>query len=65
MVTQDHVTETGTIRKLGWAFRFAFYSNYGDILYRYRRNGGRYFNQSQELGLCYLATPATSIHFQN
>jgi len=28
------VNETPTIRKLGWGFLFAFYSNYGAILYR-------------------------------
>ena len=33
-VTQ--VIETGTIQKLGCDFLFAFYSNYGDILYRLR-----------------------------
>jgi len=33
-VTQ--VIEIGAIRKLGCGFLFAFYSNYGDILYRLR-----------------------------
>jgi len=28
------ITETGTIRKLGYGFLFAFYSKYGNILYR-------------------------------
>jgi len=28
------VIEIGAIRKLGWGFLFAFYSNYGAILYR-------------------------------
>ena len=30
------VIETGAIQKLGCGFLFAFYGNYGDILYRVR-----------------------------
>jgi len=30
------VIEIGVIRKRGYGFLFAFYSNYGDILYRLR-----------------------------
>jgi len=29
------VIETGTIRKLGYGFLFAFHSNYGSIFYRF------------------------------
>ena len=34
------VIETGTIRKLGYAFLFAFHCNYGSILYHFRDKAG-------------------------
>jgi len=37
-VTQ--VIETGTIRKFGCGFLFAFHSNYGSILHQFRDKGG-------------------------
>ena len=43
-VTQGHCHETGTIRKLGYGFLFAFRSNYGSMLYHFR-DKARYWSK--------------------
>ena len=41
-VTQDH--QTGTIRKFGRGFLFAFHSNYGCILHHFRGRKSYFFH---------------------
>jgi len=43
-VRAHSVIQTGTIRKLGCGFLFAFHSNYGSILHQFR-DKARYLSQ--------------------
>jgi len=44
MMLRVKVIETGAIQNRGWGFLFAFYSNYGAILYRLRLIGRKWPN---------------------
>ena len=51
------VIETTAIRKLGCGFLFAFHSNYGDILYRFRDSDLLVENREIFIPHLYLAPP--------